>query len=218
MIYYTPQEDKLNAWTHAAGILLALVAGGTLLWWCIRANDDWAILGMSLYLAGMTASYITSTVYHAAPANSRLRQQMRKWDHAAIYWHIAGSYSPVTLVAMRTEGYWGWGLFIFEWVVAICGTVASFRHLRDHSHLETICFVLMGMSVLVAFRPLLRCMPPLAIAWMLADGVANVLGALVYARSPGRPYAHTVFHLFILLASICYLLCLREMLIQQFQL
>ncbi|MBQ7494276.1 MAG: hemolysin III family protein [Bacteroidaceae bacterium] len=214
MIHYTPQEDRLNAWSHALGILLAMTVGGALLWWCIAACQGWAIAGMALYLAGMAASYITSTVYHAAPAGSRLRQRLRKWDHAAIYWHIAGSYSPVTLVALRTEGLWGWGLFIFVWAAAICGTVASFRHLREHSHLETVCFVLMGMSVLVAFRPLLRCLPPSATAWLIAEGVANVSGAVVYARSPGRPYVHTLFHACVLAGSVCHLLCVWEMLMQ----
>ena len=218
MIHYTPHEDKLNAWSHAAGILLALVAGGALLWWCIRASQGWATAGMILYLTGMAASYITSTVYHASPANSRIRQRLRKWDHAAIYWHIAGSYSPVTLVAMRTAGWWGWGLFIFVWTAAIAGTIASFRHLQEHSHLETICFVLMGMSVLVAFRPLLLCLPSSAIAWLIAEGVAYVSGAVFYARSPGRPYVHTLFHACVLAGSVCHLLCVRDMLIQQFQL
>ena len=214
MIYYTRHEDSLNSWTHAAGILLALAAGGALLWWCISAAQGWATAGMILYLVGMAASYITSTVYHAAPAESRIRQRMRKWDHAAIYWHIAGSYSPVTLVAMRTAGYWGWGLFIFVWAAAIAGTIASFRHLQEHSHLETICFVLMGMSILVAFRPLLHCMPPSATAWLIAEGVAYVSGAVFYACSPGRPYVHTVFHICVLAGSICHLLCVWEMLLQ----
>jgi hemolysin III len=212
MIHYTRAEDQLNTWTHAAGILLAIIAGGALLWWCIRAAQSWATAGMILYLAGMAASYITSTVYHAAPAGSRMRERLRQWDHAAIYWHIAGSYSPVTLVALRTISFWGWGLFIFVWAAAIAGTIASFRHLQEHSHLETICFVLMGMSVLVAFCPLLQCMPPSATAWLIAEGVAYVSGAIVYARSPGRPYVHTLFHACVLAGSACHLLCVWEML------
>ena len=66
--------------------------------------------GVILYLFGMLMSYIASTVYHAVSAWSKWKERLRKWDHAAIYWHIAGSYSPITLIAMREQGYWGWSL------------------------------------------------------------------------------------------------------------
>ena len=213
MIHYSPEEDMLNSWTHGAGGLLAAVAVGALLWWCIRCGHGWGMVGMMLYLAGMTASFLTSTLYHAAPAGSRQRGRLRQWDHAAIYWYIAGSYSPVTLVALRTAGWWGWGLFVFVWAAAIAGTIASFRHLQEHSHIETICYVLMGLSVLVAFRPLLHSLPPSAIAWLVAEGVAYVSGAAIFAFSPGRPYAHTLFHVLVLAGTACHLCCVWEMLL-----
>ncbi len=88
------------------------------------------------------------------------KERLRKWDHAAIYWHIAGSYSPITLIAMREQGYWGWSLFIFIRACAIAGTIMSFAKLKDHSNLETLCFVGMGLSVLVALQASYRfCFP-----------------------------------------------------------
>ena len=211
MIHYSPHEDRLNAWSHAIGILLAVMAGGYLLLRCLRAEDSWAVTGMVLYLFGLTACYVTSTVYHSFPSGHSTRETLRRWDHAAIYWHIAGSYSPITLVALRTASMWGWGLLAFVWTAAIIGTITSFRHLREHSHVETTCFVLMGLSGLVAFRTLMHCLPPAATVWLIAEGVAYVTGAVIYARSPGRKYVHTLFHLFVLLGTICHLMCLYYM-------
>lgn len=212
--FYTRHEDRLNAWSHAAGIALGLVVGVVFIVWCVRADNEWATTAVSLYLAGMLASYITSTVYHAIPSHWSSKQVWRRFDHAAIYWHIAGSYSPVTLIAMRDVGVWGWGLFCFVWLAAIAGTVVSLVRLSEHSHLETLCFVLMGLSVLVAFGPLMHCVEPVAIAWLIAEGVCYVTGAVVYAFSHGRPYVHTVFHFFVLAGSVCHILCVWRVLMQ----
>lgn len=214
MIHYTRGEEYVNSWSHAAGIALGLVVGVVFLIWCFQAGDGWAETAVILYLAGMLASYITSTVYHAIPATWPSRKYWRRFDHAAIYWHIAGSYSPITLIALRESSWWGWGLFCFVWLAAIAGTIASFVRLSDHSHLETACFVAMGLSVLVAFKPLMDCISPTLIGWLIAEGVMYITGAVLYALSPGRPYMHSVFHFFVLAGSVCHIVCVWNLLVQ----
>lgn len=214
MIHYTEKEERWNVGSHAAGIALGAVVGVLLLVWCARASDGWATAGVILYLIGMLGSYITSTVYHALPQSWPSRQVLRRWDHAAIYWHIAGSYSPVTLVALRDAGMWGWGLFCFVWAAAIAGTIVSFRGLKDHSHVETACFVVMGLSVLVAFRPLMQHVDHIAVNWLIAEGIFYVAGAVVYAFSHNRQFIHTVFHFFVLAGSICHIVCVWRVLAQ----
>ena len=111
---------------------------------CYRAQAPWAILGMWLYLFGMGGSYLSSTLYHSLKHHNPWKRRLRHWDHAAIYWHIAGSFSPVTLIALRDEGLWGWGLFCFVWLCAVAGTIISFRKMKEHSYVETVCYILMG--------------------------------------------------------------------------
>src|SRR3712207_7184126 len=77
-------------------------------------------------------SYVASTVYHSLSAWSGWKERLRRWDHAAIYWHIAGSYSPITLIVLREQGCWGWGLFVFIWLCALAGTGMSFVNFKDH--------------------------------------------------------------------------------------
>lgn len=214
MIRYTHSEEIVNSWSHAAGILMGVVIGVVFLVWCFRADDQWAETAVSLYLAGMLASYITSTVYHAIPQAWPSREVWRRFDHAAIYWHIAGSYSPITLIAMRDSGLWGWGLFCFVWLAAIAGTVVSFIRLKEHSHLETACYILMGLTVLVAFKPLLNCVEPIAVGWLIAEGVMYITGAIVYACSPNRAFMHSVFHFFVLAGSVCHIMCVWNVLVQ----
>ena len=151
-IFYTKKEELLNAWSHGAGVVMGIVAGVLMLVWCGTHQGGWASFGVSLYLFGMLSSYVASTLYHAWPSGRKGKEVLRRWDHAAIYWHIAGSYSPLTLIALWHEGAWGVGLFIFIWTCALAGTVASFRHLQEHSNAETACFVLMGLSASATSR------------------------------------------------------------------
>lgn len=213
MIRYTRKEELWNVWSHAGGIAMGIAFGVLFIWLSFGGSNPWARAGVILYLAGMLASYACSTAYHATPRRSPWRERLRRCDHAAIYWHIAGSYSPLTLVALRQEGWWGWGLFGFVWAAAIAGTIVSFRRLKDHSNIETACFVAMGLSVLVAFKPLANCVSAAAVAWIIAEGVCYITGAVFYSLNKRR-YMHSVFHFFVLAGSLCHIVAVWDVLME----
>ena len=193
MIRYTRKEEIWNAASHGGGILLGVVFGIIFLVWCFRSDNNWAQVGVILYLFGMLGSYIASTLYHSMKHHSKWKERLRKWDHAAIYWHIAGSYSPLTLVALREQGYWGWSL------------------LKEHSNLETLCFIGMGLSVLVAFKPLIASVPAAAFIWIVAEGVSYITGAVFYTLNKTK-YMHSVFHFFVLAGSVCHIIAVWDVL------
>ena len=197
-IRYTHREELWNSWSHAGGIALGVAFGVIFLVMAFKGDNPWARLGVCLYLFGMLASYVASTIYHALPRRSKWKERLRRWDHAAIYWHIAGSYSPLTLVALRNAATdfslftlpfslnWGWTLFVFVWLCAIAGTIVSFVRLKEHSNVETFCFVGMGLSVLVAFKPLLDTVSTAAVIWIIAEGVSYITGAVFYSFNKTR--------------------------------
>ena len=213
MIRYTKREEIWNAASHGGGILLGVVFGVIFLVWCFESDNNWARWGVILYLFGMLASYVASTLYHSMKHHSKWKERLRKWDHAAIYWHIAGSYSPLTLVALRTQGYWGWALFVFVWSCAIVGTIISFIRLKEHSNVETFCFIGMGLSVLVAFGPLMDSVSPAAVIWLIAEGVSYITGAVFYTFHK-KKYMHSVFHFFVLLGSVCHIIAVWDVLME----
>ena len=184
MIRYTKKEEIWNAASHGGGILMGVVFGVIFLVWCFQAEND-----------------------------SKWKERLRKWDHAAIYWHIAGSYSPLTLIALREQGYWGWSLFCFVWACAIAGTIISFIKLKEHSNVETFCFVGMGLSVLVAFKPLIDSVSTAAVTWIIAEGVSYITGAVFYSLNKTK-YMHSVFHFFVLAGSVCHIIAVWDVLME----
>ena len=224
-IKYTHKEELWNAWSHAGGIVMGAAFGAIFLWMAFRGENPWARLGVCLYLFGMLASYVTSTAYHTLLRRSKWKERLRHWDHAAIYWHIAGSYSPLTLIALRSQTFqwsmfngqcsinWGWGLFIFVWACAIAGTVISFIRLKEHSNVETFCFVGMGLSILVAFKPLIDSVSTAAFVWIVAEGVCYITGAVFYSFNKRR-YMHSVFHFFVLAGSLCHIIAVWDVLME----
>lgn len=214
-INYTLGEEVANSISHGIGILFGIIAGVILMNIAIQSENSWAVGSVSLYLFGMLASYITSTWYHSCLHHPHRKVLLRKFDHAAIYLHIAGTYSPITLVLLRNVGSWGWGLFVFVWFCAAIGCLLSFIHLKEHSNLETICFVAMGSSILIAFKPLMEVIRPAGhmdiIWWIIAGGASYIIGALFYSFRKVN-YMHSVFHLFCLGGSICHVIAIYEVL------
>ena len=211
---YSFTEEMLNTTTHAVGLTLALAVCIVFLVRSCEAHSWLAPLSFALYMFGVVSSYTASVVYHAIPATRvRAKAVARRVDHAAIYWHIAGSYSPLTLVAMRDggEAVWGTAIFGFVWLCAMVGTALSFRKMKAQSYLETSCYVLMGLTILIAFKPFYdTCGLPIVL-WVVGEGVAYIVGAVLYSFKK-VPYIHSVFHVFVILGDVCHMVATWMML------
>lgn len=211
---YTKEEERINAISHAVGILMGIVVCIIFLVKGYTHGNAVAQLSLWLYMFGVVSSYLFSTLYHSLPADRPLKQSLRKFDHAAIYWHIAGSYSPVMLIAMHDVAYWGWGIFFFCWLCAIVGTFISLFSLKKHNYIETACFVLMGLVILVAIKQFYECVNGWIFFWVIAEGVSYIVGAVLYSFHKVK-YIHSVFHFFVLLGDVCHMIAVW-MIIEQF--
>lgn len=210
-IKYTSNEERANYISHLFGLLMVLSASVYIT--LDVAEEHVSILffiSMLLYALGAGSSYLASAVYHHCPSKSIYREKFRKFDHAAIYWHIAGSYSPITLSAMSGMAGWGYVLFCTVWLCALAGTLMSFRKLKEHSNLETVCFIGMGLLMILAFDKVLYCIGWQSMVWIIAEGVAFITGAVFYSFNKVK-YMHTVFHVFVLLGSFCHIMGLYYM-------
>lgn len=211
---YSTSEEIVNIATHGVGLAMAIAVCCYFLVRC-AGSGSWAVpFSLSLYLFGVVSSYLASVVYHSIPAaHEQAKARARTFDHAAIYWHIAGSYSPLTLIAMRDGGasIWGIVIFSFVWLCAIVGTSLSFRKMKAQSYLETTCYVLMGLTILVAFKPFYDSCGLSVVLWVVGEGIAYIIGAVLYSFKKVS-YIHSVFHLFVILGDVCHMIATWQML------
>jgi len=211
---YTYKEELANTLSHGFGVILGLVAGYFLLSKALMTHDAWKISSVIIYLFGALASYVTSTLYHGLTDKSR-KALLRKFDHVAIFLHIAGTYTPITLVALRQEAMWGWSLFLFIWITTIVGSILSFTALAKYNKIKTLCIVIMGCSVFVAFKPLIEVLQlqnnMSALYWLIAGGVFYIVGAIFYVLANIK-YMHTIFHFFVLAGSFCHIVTIYQLL------
>lgn len=205
---YTRREEKVNYLTHAFGVLMAVAATIVFIQRSVKADNGWAIVAYSIFGFGMAACMLSSTIYHYVQDPKR-KAVLRHFDHANIYVLIASTYSPFTLILLRNEGMWGWGLFALIWLAALIGIVYNFGTLKANNHLKTISYVLMGMIVLIAIKPLINvaltedCLAVLY--WLGAGGIFYIAGSFFYALAK-HEFVHSVFHIFVLLGLTCHII------------
>lgn len=193
-------EEIANSVTHGAGLVASV--GGLVVLVTAAANrqDPWVTAGAATYGATLVLLYLASTLYHALAA-TRARTVLRRLDHAAIYLLIAGTYTPFTLVALR--GPWGWSLFGVVWGLAVAGVVAKAVFGTRWPVLSTAVYVAMGWLVVVAIVPLVRHVPGVTIAWLVAGGLAYTGGVIFFAWDRLR-YGHALWHACVLAGSVCH--------------
>jgi len=205
---YSRREEKVNYQTHAFGVLMAIVGTIILLNKAIAYDNSWGILAYSIFGFGMLACMLSSTMYHYVK-EPKIKSILRHFDHGNIYILIATSYSPFTLILLRNEGMWGWTIFSLVWLIALVGIAFNFHTLKANNNLKTASYVLMGMTVFIAIKPLIEvaiakdCLDVLY--WLGAGGVFYVVGSFFYALAK-HEFIHAVFHIFVLLGLACHIM------------
>ena len=194
------REELANTLTHALGVLAGLAGGGALVTLTALRGDAWGVVGVSVFVAALVLLYAASTGYHAA-RRARTKARLRVLDHAAIFVLIAGTYTPFTLGGLR--GGWGWPLFGVIWALAAAGVTAKLFLTGRYDRLSTALYLAMGWLVVVAAVPMARAFAPATLAWLVAGGVAYTAGTAFYL-SRRIPYAHAVWHAFVLAGSACH--------------
>ncbi len=180
----------------AAGLVVLVVLAA-------QQGDAWKLVSFSIYGVSLLLLYLFSTLYHGT--RGRAKPVLAKFDHAAIYLLIAGSYTPFTLVTLR--GAWGWTLFGLIWGLAVLGIVVDSLHNKDARRiLPVTIYIVMGWLVLIAFKPLSAALPYAGVLWLVAGGLFYTLGIVFYALDKKLRHAHGIWHLFVLAGSISHYL------------
>jgi hemolysin III len=194
------REEVVNALTHGLGILASLAGGAVVITLAARFGDVWQLVGVVVYSVSLVLLYSASTLYHAAQQGT-VKSRLRLFDHSAIYFLIAGTYTPFLLGALR--GAWGWTLLGAVWSLAFGGIVYKLFLLGRFPRLSTGTYLALGWLALAALPLMLKALSIAVLLWLLAGGLAYTAGTLFF-HSRRIPYAHGIWHGFVLLGSGCH--------------
>ena len=193
---YDPREEKINAISHAIGTFLALVAGILLL---IKGQylSPWQFFGLVVYAASMVLLFLSSTIYHWSQDPAK-RRWYKKLDHTAIYYLIAGTYTPFLAIALPTAK--AHYLLIALWVIAAIGTLFKLIFIHRFQKISLIAYLVMGWLAVLVIDDMQRFLKPDALKLLVIGGLAYTIGALFYALKRVR-YTHAIWHIFVLIGA-----------------
>jgi hemolysin III len=205
---YSRNEEVAHALTAATGVAAMLLGIPWLVFTAAENSGAWRVVGALAFSCGALMMFSTSTLYHAAtrPATKAV---LRRLDHSAIYLLIAGTYTPFTVGVIG--GPFGWSLFGIVWGLAIFGVVAKLSGaMLRIPLLSTLLYVAIGWIGVVACRPLWHNLTAMQFGWMVAGGLCYTGGVPFYLWKR-RPYAHVVWHLFVLGGVACHFIAILSL-------
>ena len=194
----TVMEEIANSITHGLGFGLSVAGLAILVVLASMEGDPWRITSFAIYGSSLTILYLVSTLYHSL-THSRTKAIFRRLDHSAIYLLIAGTYTPVILISMRTT----WVLYLLPiiWAMAILGVYIKVRYIHRYERLSLAFYIFMGWFALIGVKPLFNSIPIESFIWIIIGGACYTSGVVFYAWSR-LPFNHTIWHGFVLIGSI----------------
>lgn len=204
LITYSETEELANRVSHGFAALLSIAGLVVLLVQAAATGDPYRITSCAIYGSILSLFYLISTLYHSI-RSPKTHYIFRILDHAGIFVLIAGTYTPITLVPLRSGH--GWLLFGIVWGLSIVGVI--FKSFMTHKlpFLAPILYIALGWLVLVDFEGLLNSVPPAGVGWLVAGGLSYTFGIIFYAIAR-IPFNHAIWHLFVIAGSLCHYLAI----------
>jgi hemolysin III len=197
---FSKGEEIANSITHGIGVLLSIAALVLLIIYSSENNNAWEMVTFIIYGVTMVLLYSSSTLLHSFP-DGKAKNIFEIMDHSAIYFFIAGSYTPILLLVIK--GTLGWTLLGVIWFLAIGGTIFKAFFVKKYIVLSTVLYVVMGWLIVFAWNPLIENLSKEAILLLVISGLLYTLGSIFYMWR-GFKYHHAVWHLFVVAGSVIY--------------
>lgn len=201
-------KDPWSAITHLAGCLAAIIAMPLLmLKGYMSGNTLSSMISYMIYMLSMVVLYGASFSYHSFNISSRANMILKKIDHLSIFLLIAGTYTPVCVIALDKPS--GWYLLAAVWTIAALGILFKLFFVTCPKWVSSLMYTAMGWVCMIYLPQLLQNLSTGAFLWLLAGGILYSIGAIFYAVKPrwlSHPGFgnHEVFHCFVLAGSICH--------------
>jgi len=197
---YSVGEEIANTISHGLGALLSVAALTLLMSNAYISADVSRMISFTIYGTSLILLFLASTIYHAL-TNEKAKKVFKLLDHCAIYLLIAGTYTPLMLVALQgILGYWMLG---FIWSVALAGVFFKIKFGHQYKILSLLTYVGMGAISFAIIRELQQALNEQAIYLLSIGGLIYFAGIFFYVQKK-IPYNHAIWHLFVLAGAACH--------------
>ena len=198
---YNKKEELWNAITHGLGVLLAIPGLVFLILKAVQQQSTIALVSYIVFGVSLILMFLSSTLYHAIPI---YKTALKKLDHSAIFVLIAGTYTPIMLVAFG--GPLGWVYFGIEWALASIGIVLKQFFVHRFKMVSLLVYIGMGWLVIFVAKPLISMIGMSGFGWLLAGGLFYTIGTYFY-KNDRIKYNHAIWHLFVLAGCVSMYAC-----------
>lgn len=203
---YSRGEEIMNMVTHIVGGALGIVALVLCVVFAALHRNVYGVVSSAIYGFSLIALYAVSSVYHGLRPNMG-KKVMQVIDHCTIYFLIAGTYTVITLSALRpVSPALGWGMFAFEWVLAAIAATLTAIDLKKYNVFSMICYIGMGWAIIPFAGTALEVLTLPGFLLLLSGGIAYTIGAVLYGIGSKMKWMHSVFHIFVVLGSLLHFL------------
>jgi hemolysin III len=202
-------EEIANTITHVVGSHLGAAALALLMWAAVLNGTQvaWKVTSGAIFGFSIILMYSVSSAYHAV-LNEKAKKVLHVLDHTAIFFLIAGSYTPFCLVTLRPEHpALAWSIFGIEWGATFLGILFKIRTTGRFRYISTLAYIVMGWAALMAIVPLVRQLQGLGTMWLLTGGGLYTLGCVFYLWKSMK-FSHMIWHLFVLAGTVCHFFCI----------
>jgi hemolysin III len=195
-------REPVNSLTHWGGAFLALI--GLIILLVVGWGTPARVISLLIYGVSLIVLFSASATYHMVQVKERPLEVFRKIDHAAIYFLIAGTYTPFCVNAF--SGFWKWGMLSIIWSLALIGIIVKVFYIRAPRWLNAGIYLVMGWLCIAAIGQMLAALPVWVLLWLVAGGLLYTLGAIIYITKifnfvPGVFGFHEMWHIFVMLAA-----------------
>ncbi len=206
VVRFTKGEEISNAISHGMGWVFSIVATVLMVVVSARHSSAIAIVSSAVFGASMINLYMSSTMNHSLRSGTRAKDFFHNYDQVAIYLLIAGTYTPISLVALN--GGWGWTMFGLQWGLALAGIIVKLclpnKFEKGVNIFTVISFVLMGWMLVFFLVPMFRNISSTGLWLIFIGGACYTLGVIFFKLEGKVPYTHLIWHLMVIGGTVCH--------------
>ncbi len=198
------KEELANTISHGIGAAFAIVGLVLLVVFSVKYGTVNHVVSFSIYGATLTLLYLSSTLNHGLK-KGRAKEFFHNFDQIAIFLLIAGTYTPIALVALK--GDWGWTMFGIQWGFALTGIIVKIfapnKFEQGVNIFFIIAYIVMGWLLLFFLPPIFRNIPGMGILFIFIGGACYSVGTIFFKLNK-LAYAHLIWHIFVIAGSACH--------------